>query len=67
MNQKPVLKDRRSGRKKLALNRETLRELTARELNRLVGGVAEDSELGTHTRLCLEEIPVRAPDSVPCR
>ncbi|HEX2573706.1 MAG TPA: class I lanthipeptide [Polyangia bacterium] len=57
MTYKPVLKDRKPGRRKLALNRETLRELTHREMDQIVGGSGTDTALATLTRICGEDGP----------
>jgi hypothetical protein len=54
MTHKPVLKDRNLGRKKLALSKETLRELTPRELDGILGAADTATELATRTRLCSE-------------
>jgi hypothetical protein len=65
MTHKPVLKDRTPGRRKLALNRETLRELSHREMDRIVGGSDTDSALATLTRICGEERPSGVPLVTP--
>ena len=56
MTQKPVLKDRKPGRKKLALSRETLRELTPPELYGIASGSGMETIVGlvTTTRDCAE-------------
>jgi hypothetical protein len=58
MTQKPVLKDRKPGRKRLALSRETLRELTPHELDGIASGSSMESDVGlvTTTRDCAERI-----------
>lgn len=56
MTHKPVLKDRKLGCRKLALSKETLRNLSTQELRGIFGG-DPDTELGTRTRLCGEETP----------
>jgi hypothetical protein len=67
MTHKPVLKDRKPGRRKLALNRETLRELTHREMDQIVGGFDTETALATLTRVCGEERPSGASLATPFR
>lgn len=65
MTHKPVLKDRKQGYRKLALSKETLRDLTTRDLGGIFGGSDSESELATRTRLCSEDLPAGLPRVTP--